>query len=40
MNCEVCQLKELDVEYFEIREVLRCFCHIRLFVPPILLAMV
>ncbi|KAL8240655.1 hypothetical protein R6Q59_014010 [Mikania micrantha] len=27
MNCEVCQLKELDVEYFEIREVLRCILH-------------
>ncbi|KAI3794077.1 hypothetical protein L1987_36702 [Smallanthus sonchifolius] len=27
MNCEVCQLKELDVEHFEIREVLRCILH-------------
>ncbi|XP_042006398.1 autophagy-related protein 101-like [Salvia splendens] len=24
MNCEICQLKELDVEHFEIHEVLRC----------------
>ncbi|XP_047976763.1 autophagy-related protein 101-like isoform X2 [Salvia hispanica] len=27
MNCEVCQLKELDVEHFEIREVLRFSCN-------------
>ncbi|XAR60218.1 hypothetical protein NMG60_11033491 [Bertholletia excelsa] len=27
MNCEVCQLKELEVEHFEIREVLRCILH-------------
>ncbi|KAK6922995.1 Autophagy-related protein 101 [Dillenia turbinata] len=27
MNCEVCRLKELDVEHFEIREVLRCILH-------------
>lgn len=27
MNCEVFQLKELDVEHFEIREVLRCILH-------------
>ncbi|KAL6526192.1 hypothetical protein OROMI_029832 [Orobanche minor] len=31
MNCEVCQLKELDVEHFEIREVLRCILHTVLF---------
>ncbi|KAL3649406.1 hypothetical protein CASFOL_005809 [Castilleja foliolosa] len=31
MNCEVCQLKELDVEHFEIREVLRCILHTILF---------
>ncbi|CAN1814747.1 Autophagy-related protein 101 [Linum perenne] len=27
MNCEVCQLKELEVEHFEIREVLRYSCY-------------
>lgn len=27
MNCEVCRLKELVVEQFEIREVLRCILH-------------
>ncbi|KAJ8645615.1 hypothetical protein MRB53_007363 [Persea americana] len=27
MNCEVCHLKELEVEQFEIREVLRCILH-------------
>ncbi|KAG6398494.1 hypothetical protein SASPL_139956 [Salvia splendens] len=31
MNCEICQLKELDVEHFEIREVLRCILHTILF---------
>lgn len=31
MNCEVCQLKELDVEHFEIREVLGCILHTILF---------
>ncbi|KAL3376402.1 hypothetical protein AABB24_003032 [Solanum stoloniferum] len=31
MNCEVCQLKELDVEHFEIREVLRCILHTIMF---------
>nr|XP_018629888.1 autophagy-related protein 101 isoform X1 [Nicotiana tomentosiformis] len=31
MNCEVCQLKELDVEHFEIREVLRCIFHTIMF---------
>ncbi|KAM7510317.1 hypothetical protein LguiB_009192 [Lonicera macranthoides] len=31
MNCEVCELKELDVEHFEIREVLRCILHTILF---------
>lgn len=31
MNCEVCQLKELDVEHFQIREVLRCILHTILF---------
>ncbi|CAA2978085.1 autophagy-related 101 [Olea europaea subsp. europaea] len=31
MNCEVCQLKELEVEHFEIREVLRCILHTILF---------
>ncbi|KAG6408193.1 hypothetical protein SASPL_131197 [Salvia splendens] len=28
MNCEICQLKELDVEHFEIHEVLRFDCRI------------
>ncbi|KAH7851897.1 hypothetical protein Vadar_018110 [Vaccinium darrowii] len=27
MNCEVCQLKELELEHFEVREVLRCVLH-------------
>ncbi|XP_078179971.1 autophagy-related protein 101-like [Carex rostrata] len=27
MNCESCELKELEVEQFEIREVLRCILH-------------
>ncbi|KAL8167414.1 hypothetical protein V2J09_008913 [Rumex salicifolius] len=31
MNCEVCQLKELEVEHFEIREVLRCILHTIMF---------
>lgn len=31
MNCEVCQLKELEVEHFQIREVLRCILHTILF---------
>ncbi|XP_073293920.1 autophagy-related protein 101-like isoform X1 [Primulina huaijiensis] len=31
MNCEVCQLKELEVEHFEICEVLRCILHTVLF---------
>ncbi|XP_059623776.1 LOW QUALITY PROTEIN: autophagy-related protein 101 [Cornus florida] len=31
MNCEVCQLKELEVEHFEIREVMRCILHTILF---------
>ncbi|XP_010547510.1 PREDICTED: autophagy-related protein 101 [Tarenaya hassleriana] len=31
MNCEVCQLKELEVEHFEIREVLRCLLHTIVF---------
>jgi hypothetical protein len=31
MNCEVCQLKELEVESFEIREVLRCILHTIVF---------
>ncbi|XP_010255105.1 PREDICTED: autophagy-related protein 101-like isoform X2 [Nelumbo nucifera] len=31
MNCEVCQLKELEVEHFEIREVLRCILHTIVF---------
>ncbi|XP_043711615.1 autophagy-related protein 101 isoform X2 [Telopea speciosissima] len=31
MNCEVCHLKELDVEHFEIREVLRCILHTVVF---------
>uniref|UniRef100_A0A5B7AUP5 Autophagy-related protein 101 n=1 Tax=Davidia involucrata TaxID=16924 RepID=A0A5B7AUP5_DAVIN len=31
MNCEACQLKELEVEHFEIREVLRCILHTILF---------
>ncbi|CAI9110100.1 OLC1v1010067C3 [Oldenlandia corymbosa var. corymbosa] len=31
MNCEACHLKELEVEHFEIREVLRCIFHTILF---------
>ncbi|KAL5184600.1 Autophagy-related protein 101 [Glycine soja] len=31
MNCEVCQLKELELEHFEIREVLRCILHTIVF---------
>ncbi|XP_010550372.1 PREDICTED: autophagy-related protein 101-like [Tarenaya hassleriana] len=31
MNCEVCQLRELEVEHFEIREVLRCILHTIVF---------
>ncbi|CAH8339922.1 unnamed protein product [Eruca vesicaria subsp. sativa] len=31
MNCEACQLKELEVESFEIREVLRCILHTIVF---------
>ncbi|XP_028092771.1 autophagy-related protein 101 [Camellia sinensis] len=31
MNCEVCQLKELELEHFEISEVLRCILHTILF---------
>ncbi|XP_040993160.1 autophagy-related protein 101-like isoform X1 [Juglans microcarpa x Juglans regia] len=31
MNCEVCQLKELEVEHYEIREVLRCILHTIVF---------
>lgn len=31
MNCEVCQLKELEVEHFEIREILRCILHTIMF---------
>ncbi|KAI4327497.1 hypothetical protein L6164_019949 [Bauhinia variegata] len=31
MNCEVCQLKELEVEHFEIREVLLCILHTIVF---------
>ncbi|OVA10512.1 Autophagy-related protein 1010 [Macleaya cordata] len=31
MNCEVCSLKELEVEHFEIREVLRCILHTIVF---------
>ncbi|CAO2827990.1 unnamed protein product [Amaranthus hypochondriacus] len=31
MNCEVCQLKELEVEQFEIGEVLRCILHTIMF---------
>ncbi|KAF3323987.1 Autophagy-related protein 101 [Carex littledalei] len=27
MNCESCELKELEVEQFEIREALRCILH-------------
>ncbi|CAN7090116.1 unnamed protein product [Brassica rapa subsp. narinosa] len=31
MNCEACNLKELEVESFEIREVLRCILHTIVF---------
>ncbi|XP_058069281.1 autophagy-related protein 101-like [Magnolia sinica] len=31
MNCEACHLKELEVEHFEIREVLRCILHTVVF---------
>ncbi|GKU99025.1 hypothetical protein SLEP1_g11940 [Rubroshorea leprosula] len=31
MNCEVCHLKELEVEHFQIREVLRCILHTIVF---------
>ncbi|GAB2278071.1 hypothetical protein Dimus_012768 [Dionaea muscipula] len=31
MNCEVCHLRELEVEHFEIREVLRCILHTIMF---------
>ncbi|OAY84629.1 autophagy-related protein 101-like [Ananas comosus] len=31
MNCEVCELKEVEVEHYEIREVLRCILHTILF---------
>ncbi|KAK4760898.1 hypothetical protein SAY87_005791 [Trapa incisa] len=31
MNCEICQLKELEVEHFEIKEVLRCILHTIIF---------
>ncbi|GAB4847027.1 hypothetical protein Ancab_026039 [Ancistrocladus abbreviatus] len=31
MNCEVCQLKELEVQSYEIREVLRCILHTIMF---------
>ncbi|CAN8264122.1 unnamed protein product [Cochlearia groenlandica] len=31
MNCEVCQLRELEVEPSEIREVLRCILHTVVF---------
>ncbi|XP_058069282.1 autophagy-related protein 101-like [Magnolia sinica] len=31
MNCEVCHLKELEVELFEIPEVLRCILHTIIF---------
>nr|XP_016490894.1 PREDICTED: autophagy-related protein 101-like isoform X1 [Nicotiana tabacum] len=31
MNCEIFQLKELDVNQFEIREVLRCIFHTIVF---------
>ncbi|XP_022740071.1 autophagy-related protein 101-like isoform X2 [Durio zibethinus] len=31
MNCEACQLKELEVEHFEISEVLRCILHTIVF---------
>ncbi|KAK4754129.1 hypothetical protein SAY87_002233 [Trapa incisa] len=31
MNCEICQLKELEVEHYEIEEVLRCILHTIIF---------
>eukprot|EP00898_Chlorokybus_atmophyticus_P003468 jgi/Chlat1/4121/Chrsp269S03956 len=31
MNCEVISLKELEVEFYQIREVLRCILHTILF---------
>ncbi|CAA7393869.1 unnamed protein product [Spirodela intermedia] len=31
MNCEICHLKELEVEVFQVREVLRCILHTILF---------
>lgn len=31
MNCEICHLKELEVEIFQIREVLRCILHTIMF---------
>eukprot|EP00271_Cylindrocystis_brebissonii_P013500 TRINITY_DN33361_c0_g1_i1.p1 TRINITY_DN33361_c0_g1~~TRINITY_DN33361_c0_g1_i1.p1 ORF type:complete len:247 (+),score=49.62 TRINITY_DN33361_c0_g1_i1:321-1061(+) len=31
MNCEVFQLKELEVEHYQIREVLRCILHTIMF---------
>ncbi|KAI6695275.1 hypothetical protein NL676_022985 [Syzygium grande] len=31
MNCEVCHLKELEVEHYEIRDVLRCLLHTIIF---------
>lgn len=31
MNCEVFQLKELELEHFQIREVLRCILHTIMF---------
>ncbi|KAI4325854.1 hypothetical protein MLD38_031218 [Melastoma candidum] len=31
MNCEVCHLKDLEVEHYEIREVLRCILHTIIF---------
>lgn len=31
MNCEVCPLKELEVEHYQIREVLRCILHTIVF---------
>ncbi|XP_078430551.1 meiotically up-regulated protein [Wolffia australiana] len=31
MNCEICHLKELELEIFQVREVLRCILHTILF---------
>ncbi|GBG76793.1 hypothetical protein CBR_g23008 [Chara braunii] len=31
MNCEVFDLKELEVEYYQVREVLRCILHTIMF---------